>query len=371
MSAACGDGSSPPGDPDAGSGTVDAAPGVDAAVAMPGIVFHDYHIAVDVTPDGRTAAFERITDSDARLVLIDTLSGVADEVTSVGEPSRALATGISGDRKVSALHGSEPVHAGVYDETTGWHDLGSPHAAGCDQDIGGGFDISADGHVVVGLVWDGCAADAFRWSDASGTGGFTQLEVLGTAPEGLKRAPTNRATVISDDGMVAAGFAENHNLDRTPALWHADGTGELLDPATTDTPGEVLSISATGRTVAGISGRDGFVWTRGTGLVRLTRFEIALPSDPVYPNAMTADGRVVFGAVGDAFFGIPIAFVWTAKDGMVPLVDVVTGAGITLPEGTILNNVLGASADGTVLVGTAMDAKFNLKTFVLRLPPMP
>jgi len=103
-------------------------------------------------------------------------------------------------------------------------------------------------------------------------------------------------------------------------------------------------------------------------MILLTRFDLALPSDPVYPNAMTADGRVVFGGVGSAFFGVPNAFVWTAKDGMATLADVATAAGIVLPEGIILNNVLGASADGTVLVGVAMDADFNLKTFVLRLP---
>jgi hypothetical protein len=37
-------------------------------------------------------------------------------------------------------------------------------------------------------------------------------------------------------------------------------------------------------------------------------------------------------------------------------------AGIALPEGTILNKLLGASADGTVLVGTAMDVDFVSKT---------
>ena len=118
----------------------------------------------------------------------------------------------------------------------------------------------------------------------------------------MTRAPSNRATVVSDDGTVAAGFAENGPLDRTPAMWRADGTGELLDPTQTDTPGEVLSISADGRTLAGISGYDGFVWTRGTGLVRMVRFDLALPSDPVYPNAMTADGSIIYRAVGDAFF---------------------------------------------------------------------
>jgi hypothetical protein len=366
---ACGDSSAPPVQPDAGGGDVDAAAGTDAAVTPPpGITFSDYHIAVDVTPDGRTAVFELLTDTDVRLMLVDTVTGEARDVASVGEPSRALATAISADGRVTAMRGNEPLHAAVFEETAGWRDLGSPHAVGCDQDVASAWDISADGRVVVGLAWNGCTPDAFRWTEA---GGFTRLQILGAPPEGFERPATNRATVISDDGTVVAGFAENNAVDRSPAVWRADGTGELLDPGNQDVPGEVLSISASGRTLAGITGMDGFVWTRGTGMVRLTRFDLALPSDPVYPNAMTADGRVVFGGVGNAFFGIPVAFAWTAKDGMVVLADVVAAAGITLPEGTILNSVLAASADGTVLIGTAMDAELNPRTFVLRLPAAP
>ena len=40
-----------------------------------------------------------------------------------------------------------------------------------------------------------------------------------------------------------------------------------------------------------------------------------------------------------------------------------------LPEGAILNSVLGASADGLVLAGTWMDKDCLQGTFVLRLPP--
>ncbi len=141
----------------------------------------------------------------------------------------------------------------------------------------------------------------------------------------------------------------------------------LLDP-TGEAPSEVLSIDADGSTLAGIAGQDGFVWTQAAGMAPLVRFDSALPTDPVYPNAMTADGAIIFGGVGDAFFGTPVAFVWTQAAGMRPLVDVATAAGVTVPAGTILNSVLGASADGTVLVGTATDAGGNAKTFALVLP---
>jgi len=172
----------------------------------------------------------------------------------------------------------------------------------------------------------------------------------------------------TDDGQVAAGWAERSSADRSPPVWTADGHGFLLDPDDAETPGEVLSISADGTIMAGILGGDGFVWTKGTGLAHLIRFDQALPSDPVYPNAMTGDGAVVFGGVGDAFFSTPIAFAWTERGGMVALADVATAAGVTVPDGVLLDSVLGASADGTVTIGTAMDVNGASKTFVLRLP---
>jgi hypothetical protein len=72
--------------------------------------------------------------------------------------------------------------------------------------------------------------------------------------------------------------------------------------------------------------------------------------------------------VGDGFFGIPNAFVWSAADGMRVLAEVAAAAGVTVPEGMLLNSVLGVSADGTVIMGTAMDENFQGKTYVLRLP---
>ncbi|MBL8625632.1 MAG: hypothetical protein JNK64_30250, partial [Myxococcales bacterium] len=205
-------------------------------------------------------------------------------------------------------------------------------------------------------------------SDARGAGAFGPLAGLGLAAAGPGTAPTTRATVVSDDGRVAAGFAENGAVDRSPAIWQADGTGELLDPAVMDAPGEVLAIDGVGAVIAGQRGNDGFIWTRAGGFTDIPRLAAALPSDPVYPNAMTADGTRVFGGIGNAFFTTPLAFVWSATAGTRDLTALATASGVDLPTGTVLNNVIAVSADGTVLIGTAMDAVFAPKTFVLRLP---
>jgi uncharacterized membrane protein len=346
---------------------VDAAPDVDAPPPPPvGLTLSNFEIAVDVTPDGRTAVFEDISDEgQAHLVLVDTVTGEMVDQGAIGDASKVMPSGISADGKVSALHGM-PVQAGVWSAAGGWVDLGSPHPAGCDIDVSGAFDISADGLSVVGLVWDGCTPDAFRWTAA---GGFTILQSLGFPFEKGAGRASNRATVISDDGTVIGGFAQAGGVDRMPAIWSAaDGTGFLLDGGYADAPGEILSISADGKTAAGIWGNDGFVWTRGTGVAFLRRFDLALPGDPVYPNAMTADGRTIYGGVGSGFFSIPTAFVWTAPDGMIALADVARAAGVEVPANLILNSVLGASADGRVLIGTATENDVALRTFVLRLP---
>jgi hypothetical protein len=52
---------------------------------------------------------------------------------------------------------------------------------------------------------------------------------------------------------------------------------------------------------------------------------------------------------------------------MRPLAAIARAAGIALADDVVLENVLGASSDGFVLVGTALVGE-QPKTFVLRLP---
>ncbi|MFT3771829.1 MAG: hypothetical protein QM820_41000 [Minicystis sp.] len=175
--------------------------------------------------------------------------------------------------------------------------------------------------------------------------------------------------MVSDDGRVAAGFAQQGGLDRTPAVWNADGTGFLLDPAEQNTPAEVLSISADGAMVAGVFGlEDGFLWTKEAGMVKLGPLPGGEAGQPVYPNAIAAGTKLVFGGVGDPFMTVPTAFVWTSSQGMRALSDLAAAQGVAIPAGYQLTVVLAASADGTVLLGVAYDEKGRQKTFVLRLP---
>lgn len=362
IATACGDDSSPNQQPDAGMPDAPDAP----PSPEPSLSFYDYVQAVDITPDGRTAVFGDIATTDNKVYFVDTITHEAALQTITGSVLRDFATGVSQSGSVSALHG-DPVQAGVWSKDKDWTDFASPRTAGCDQDIGGAWDISADAKVVVGVTWNGCSVEAFRWSADNG-GTLTPLQLLGERIGGDPQPPDNRATVVSDDGSVVAGFAMTSIVDRAPAKWKADGTGEILPRMYEDGPGEVLSINANGAVLAGIDANDGVVWAGGTRIV-LPRFDTLLPSDPVYPNAITADGRVVFGGQGDAFFGTPVAFMWSLTGGLRNVADVATAAGLAIPPNEVLMNVLAVSADGTVLIGTARNTDTLADhVFTLRLP---
>lgn len=321
--------------------------------------------AIDLSPDGSRALVNRLSSFEGELLFLDTTTGELASITTLGDATQDMATGLSAGGRVSALY-AVPVVAAVWDEGAGWQELASPYATGCDVNVGGAFDISDDGAVAVGMMWDGCEPAAFRVT----IGGEVQpLEILGAVSGGGSRSPTNRATVVSGDGRVAAGFAENGGLDRTPARWTEDGTGELLAPDDRDAPGEVLSISYDGAALGVLRGYDGYRWTESGGLEPLGRLKSALPTDPVYPNAVSADGAHVYGGVGSEYFTVPTAFVWSAAAGMRSVQEVVSAAGVEVGEGYWLTSVMAVSDDETVVLGRGYDPEYAVKTFVLHVPP--
>lgn len=231
---------------------------VDTAIPLAtGIQWFDEVRPADITPNGRTVLVQVTTSLAGELRFIDTETGDMRRITDLGDATADLATGLSADLKVSAFYGY-PVQAGVWSERTDWVGIASPYSEGCTDNIGAGWDISDDGSVVVGFMWDECAPLAFRQVD----GGTVQiLETLGDPSGGSSAHPTNRATVVSGDGQISAGFASHGSLDRSPAFWNAAGEGTLIDPKTQDVPGEILAIDRDGSTLVGVRGYDGFVWT--------------------------------------------------------------------------------------------------------------
>ncbi len=335
-----------------------------AEPVMPRIAWFADVGPVDLTPDGSIALVQSMTTFEGELLFIDTALDTLTSQTTLGDAGKNMATGVSADRRISALHGI-PVEAGLWGEADGWQDIASPFDSGCDSDNGGAFDVSDDGTVAVGLMWDGCAPAAFRWTAAGGT---LILDTLGEAYEGSPSPPTNRASFVSGDGLVTGGFAAYGALDRSPARWTADGAGELLAPDDHDQTGEVLSIDYDGSTLGVLRGNDGYVWSEAGGFVSLGRLDTAMPTDPVYPNALSRDGSAAFGGVGSEYFTVATAFVWTEADGMRSLQDVATAAGVVVDDGYWLATVLAVSDDGTVVLGRAYTPDFAVETFVMHIP---
>ena len=315
---------------------------------------------IDITPDGQTVVAEEFRSPQGNLYFYDVATGNYTLKTKVGSTFLDFATGVSGDLKVSALYG-EPVQAGVWSEATGWTVIPSTFPAGCDPQVGGAWDISTDGLVMVGLDWNGCTVQAMRWTEAAGTWTSEPLELIGSNYPDNPNPANNRATVVSGNGQVAAGWASTEVADRRPAVWQADGSGSFLAAGVTDDlPGEVLSINDDGSIMAGVWGGQGFIWTAGTA-----NFIESLPSDDPFavtaPNAIAANGQLVFGGSGGQ------AFVWTAAGGTRSLQEVATAWGVMMEGGLTLQVVKAASADGTIVIGQAYN-KFKNFTFVLKLP---
>ncbi|MEX2139781.1 MAG: hypothetical protein WD894_11005 [Pirellulales bacterium] len=218
-----------------------------------------------------------------------------------------------------------------------------------------GFDISADGSVVVGRATTSLGDEAFRWTQATGMVG------LGDLPGGRK---SSIAFGVSADGAVVVGEAYGSD-DRPQAFrWTEagmDGLGRL--------PGGVRSsarrVSADGVVVVGInsytpspgpmdSRYEAFRWTQAGGMMGLGD----LPGGVLRNEArdVSADGSVI---VGHAFSVRPDdfpgreAFFWTEATGMVNLRDALIAGGVTNLDNSILFDATGISADGRTIVGVA------------------
>jgi hypothetical protein len=229
------------------------------------------------------------------------------------------------------------------------------------------YDMTPDGSAIVGLAYhDGCKADAFRWSEETGT-------VL--LPKSSNSA---RANLISDDGMSVAGFDHNPSHGyRRGALWVAD---DPADPHSTFTqsivptpyaevedgaPGEVLAMTpnasilagSTGLATVGVPGECGIVpggyrWTiDGNAWSDMWG---ARNCWGAWPLDISADGKTAVGSTGP--FGAPvrIGMIWTESSGLVLLEDLLRSLGTDVGD-LFLSAATDISADGRKILGYTPD----------------
>jgi probable HAF family extracellular repeat protein len=225
---------------------------------------------------------------------------------------------------------------------------------------GGGLDsraraVSGDGTVVVGRSDSALGTQAFLWT---ATGG---MQGLGDLPGGLF---DSRAIGISDDGSTVVGRAESA-AGTEAFLWTAPGGMQGLG----DLPGGVFlsvaeHVNQDGSVGVGFSesadGTEAFLWTASGGMQGLRD----LPGGAFASKAfdVSPDGRVVVG--GSESWAGDEAFLWDQENGMRSLQGVLEEEFAVDLTGFELALAHGVSADGTTIVGYALNSLGETEGFV-------
>ena len=222
------------------------------------------------------------------------------------------------------------------------------------------YDLSADGSVVVGVVYPGVA---LRWTAETGA------VDLGD-PDGYT---SSLATAVSGDGLTVAGMSGGDAEEgwRWTAEGGFEGVGNLRGEGFHS---GATGISADGTTLVGFSNvaapdgstddTEAFRWTAGGGMTGLGD----LPGGWYFSIASNAsgDGSVIVGW-SRSERGME-AFIWDEIHGMRALRDVLLddyGIDTTAWQDTYAT---GVSADGTVVVGYGDNPNGDVEAWVAVIP---
>ncbi len=265
-----------------------------------------------------------------------------------------VAIGVSENGRIVVGNALDPKgreNAAIWNGGTSWRTLGSvtPNAQPCDQLLSSSYGTNADGTVIVGLAWDGCAfARAFRWTEKTG------MVSLGTL-----NGRSTRANGVSGDGRVVVGWGTDPTGPRLGAKW-VDGVQQMIKNASGGPVGEAFATNRDGSLIAGtncdftrIVVPTGWTWTADKGVQCLP-----VPPAPWVPplpysvivQATSNDGRVM---VGSYSFGLDSeALLWL--DGQVYFLrDYLRNNGIPDAFRGWINTgfLTGVTPDGRTLVG--------------------
>jgi probable HAF family extracellular repeat protein len=227
--------------------------------------------------------------------------------------------------------------------------------------------ISADGSVIVG--------------DSANTNGRGEA-FRWTQADGMLSLGFGTASGISADGSILVGSSLNTGGIVEAFRWtQAEGMVSLgtLPPFSSN---HAYGVSADGSVVVGNSfyndnnstnfKGEAFRWTQARGMVGLGY----LTGDNMSQTyGASADGSIVVGSsvsrnnpIGT--YDTRTAFRWTQSSGMVNLKDQLTGFGLNL-SGWQLNDATGVSADGFTIVGNGTNPSGNSEAWIANLSPEP
>jgi uncharacterized membrane protein len=296
-------------------------------------------------------------------------SGVVD----IGSVSQQVKVSRDGGTIVGTAKDAKGIaYAAIWQGGKQWVTL-PPPANGRVQDGGvtSGWGVSANGSVIVGLAWvNPKGAEGFRYDANSGTVSLGSLKGKGS-----------RASVVSGDGNVIAGWdAVEGSGPWYGAIWW-QGLQRLMNPFAQI--GQVEGINDSGSGIVGrghpSNWRHAYRFTSSDGHVEdlgaLPRGQSGIGigggppefEDMSIALAVSDDSTVVVGMSG---YQPPTdAFIWTPETKMVKLSDYLTSKGITGHEQWTLLNANSISPDGKIIAGTGINNPAQrIEGFIVRLP---
>jgi probable HAF family extracellular repeat protein len=215
-------------------------------------------------------------------------------------------------------------------------------------------DVVANGSMIVGTTrWPGflpVAKEMFSW----GADGFQEL---GMMPGGTY----SWADAVSADGSVIVGYGDlNGHL--AAARWTKQ-TGVQPLPGLPDAivASQASGVSPDGSIIVGFLHQDAIKWTAKEGIVSLGHFEGA---GWAHALDLSADGSVIVGY--NSFDKGQVAFIWTQSEGMQPLQDVLSDAGVDL-KSWALRYAMGVSDDGRTIVGWGENPAGEPEAFLVQI----
>ena len=304
--------------------------------------------ANDMSPDGRWVVGgidfngDLVVDAGYRwdrqtntftIINVDNLFPGADPVVAISDDGSVLLGSLPG------LVDPVAEEAAIWTEADGWTRLGYLPNAGFCPSRSNGYELSGDGTIAVGLSWDGCSGRGFIWTAADG---MQQLENMALGG--------NRASIVSSDGSVIAGFAQGST--RTPTMW--DGItrqGTLLDP-TLQTGGEFYGMRDDGSVLLGAWDQGGGTFEAGmlvNGVASKIGNGAILPGWSGIPMDIADNGTIVGF---DILLGNRRAWIQPNGNGSLQLAKTYLNAlGAGIPSSTSLQVLQAISTDGTAIIG--------------------
>ena len=301
----------------------------------------------DLTHDGSLA----VANYGGQIYLMDE-AGDFTLINTLTQPGGGK-TSISADGHTIVTNSHDPMGFQVpiiMREAESWtaHILETPEGyENCDNGKATGYDVNGDGSKVTGLLWDGCAAKCFLWTEATG------MQDLG---------PT-RGSTISQDGTVIGGF---NRSQRRPAYWPIEGNTGLPSVLLhhEEDYGEVYDITTDGGILVGtglpygfdpiLTGYQAFRYEMGDTNFVLLGTMSGSPND-ISVARFIADNGVIIGTSGPTSLNVQ-TFIWTAEIGMTSLEQYLVDEGVT-EIGTSINLTWprAFSEDGSTFIGEFVD----------------